>query len=117
MPAFLSKQTPFARETLTVSNTVMPLTPTVYNATSEFSGAASSQVVKTPRKAKTAKVENTSSNVIRYTEELTTPVAGGPGGLLNPGDVKFLESLESIQKFKMIREGASDATVDVVYYR
>lgn len=117
MSAFLSKLNPFKQETLTVSNTVKTLTASAYNATSEFNGTAGGSFINIPRKARAAKVENTSSNAIRYTEELTAPVAATTGSLLNPGDFKFLESLESIQKFKMIREGASDATVDVSYYR
>lgn len=117
MSAFLSKLNPFASETITVDNTVKTLTPATYNATSEFSGAASSQVVKTPRKAKAAKVVVDSANAIRVTEDLTTPVAATTGVVYNQNDTLFLESLEAIQKFKTTRDGASSSSLQVTYYR
>lgn len=117
MSAFLSKLTPFASEVLTVSSVVKALTPATYNATSEFSGTASSQIVKTPRKAKAAKVVVDSVNALRATEDLTTPVSASVGTLYNQGDIVFLETLEAIQKFKMIRDTGADSVVQVVYYR
>lgn len=112
MPSFVQPLRPFGSETLTVTNAVKTLTQTLYDNTAQITAARN-----LARKARGVVVENTSSNVIRYTEDGTTPVAATTGKLLNPGDVKFLESYASIVLFKMIREGASDAIVDVEYYR
>lgn len=112
MPAFIQTLRPFGQETLTVSNTVKQLTQTLYDNTAQITTLRNLQ-----RKARGVTVENTSANVIRYTEDGTAPVAATTGSLLNPGDIKLLESYESIVKFKMIRDGASDATVNVDYYR
>lgn len=112
MPTFNSILRPFGQETITVSNAAIQCSATLYDNISQIATDRNRQ-----RKARGAKVENTSANAIRYTEDGTTPVAGGPGSILNQGDIKYLESYESIVKFKMIREGASNATADVEYYR
>lgn len=112
MSAFNQTLRPYDSESLTVTNSVKQLTQTKYDNTSGITATRNYQ-----RKARGVAIENTSSNAVRYTEDGTTPVAGGPGKLLNAGDIKYLESYESVVKIKMIREGAVDATIDVEYYR
>lgn len=105
-------QRPYTRETLTVTNAVKQLTQTLYDNTAGITSARNLQ-----RKAGSVTIENTSANALRYTEDGTTPVAATTGGLLAQGDVLELESYAAIVLFKAIREGASDAVLEVTYFR
>lgn len=112
MPAFNIALRPYNSQTLTVSTAVVQLDTTKLN---DDAGVTTTRNLR--KKARGVTLENTSVNVVRYTEDGTTPVAGGPGKLLHGGDIKYIETYEAALKIKLIREGASDATVDVEYYR
>ena len=55
------------------------------------------------------------SNPIRYTMDGTTPTSL-VGHLLTDGDNITVSGMGNIKRFKMIRSGASDATVKVTYF-
>lgn len=112
MSLFLSAREAFASETITVSNAVKQLTPATYDSTGEVTGTRINV-----RKARGALIEVDGANSIRYTEDGTTPVAATTGRVLNQADVMVLDGYQAIVAFKAIREGASDATLQVTYYR
>lgn len=117
MPFFNSRKNVFARETLTVSNSVKTLTSTLYdNVAGITSGTQPVQTGSNRRRASGA-VVITEGQAIRATKDGTDPVATTTGTKLNTGDIYILETYQDIAKFKAIREGASDGTIQVEYYR
>lgn len=95
----------FAREKLTVSNSVKQLTASVFDPAPESA-----------QRVKGAKIV-VEAQSLRYTEDGTDPVATTTGVLAAAGTVIALKGLGAIRRFKAIREGGSDSTIEVVYYR
>jgi len=89
----------FAYESITVSNTAVGFTPSVYNPTGH--------------KAQVAFVTCEDAS-IRFRIDGTAPTAS-EGHLLNSGDSTTIEGYENIKNFKAIRTGASNATLRVTY--
>jgi len=92
----------FAKEELTVSNTVVTLTPSVYQPTGEAP-------------AEEAFITGEEGNV-RYWLDGTDPTAES-GHLLEPGMFYTIRGLTNITQMKMIRAGTTDAKVKVTYFR
>jgi hypothetical protein len=97
---------PFARERLTVSNTVKKLTSSVYNV--------EGTVPTIKRRRARVCTENAD---IRVTSEGTNPVATTTGTLLPSGSTLWLHTQSAIARFKAIRDGSSDGSIEVEYYR
>lgn len=117
MPFFNSRKNVFKREVLTVSSVAIGLTAANYDATAEHANNPGNQSGAKSRKASGA-VLTIEANSIRVTKDGTTaPVAATTGTKLNSGDTYVLETYQDIVFFKAIRDGASDATVQVEYYR
>lgn len=114
MPNFNFHVNPLYAETLVVSNAVKQLTQTVYDGTSD--NKAYTQMGNKRRKARVAKVTVDTANSIRWTKDGTAPVAATTGALGRQFDVIYLESYAEIIKFKAIRDGASDSSIQVEYY-
>lgn len=109
MSAFNVRKHAFARERLTVADSVVTLTPATYNN----SGAAAA----VREKANSARI-SVEAQPLRFTEDGTAPVGStGPGALAAAGDVLYLDSYEAIVKFKAIRDTGSSSAIEVVYYR
>lgn len=53
----------------------------------------------------------------RYTVDTTVPVSGGPGHLISAGAVLSFANLNTMKNFRAIREGATNATYRVTYFR
>src|SRR5438128_1247430 len=115
MPFWNTGKRIFTRETLTVSTAVKTLTASVYNDTSNTDRQPNQQ--GSNRRPARAAVIVCETNAIRVTKDGTTPVAATTGTKLNPGDTYALETYEEIVKFQAVRDGASDGTVQVDYYR
>jgi hypothetical protein len=86
---------PSGRQRLTVSATVVSLTP--------------------PTAASNFAFITVESNPIRWTMEGTNPAAGGPGHLATAGSTITLYGKDQVTKFKAIREAAADATIEVTF--
>lgn len=108
---FFTFKQPFARERITVDNTVKSLTATTYN------DAAANVDVR--RRASGARI-TVEAQPVRFTEEGTSPSnAGGSevGTLAAATDVIYLEGYNAVSRFKAIRSGGTDAVIEVVYFR
>ena len=93
-------------EKLTVSNTTQVLTPASYLTGSGLS----------LKKAGNATITIETAS-IRGTFDGTAPVdATSTGHVFAAGTVITLESYTQIQKFKAVRVGGSDATINVTYW-
>jgi hypothetical protein len=92
----------YAVETLTVSSTSKSLTETVYTAGKSREYAERAFIT----------VEDAD---IRYWANGTDPVAGTSGHLLAAGDSLVLTKSHSIRNFRAIRDGATDAVLQVSY--
>lgn len=111
----------FARETLTVSNTVKTLTSAVYNSAVH----GGNQNGNFGLKATGAIITIDTAGGIRFTTDGTAPVAGTTGQLAaNSGtitapagpNVITLESYQAIVAFKAIRDAAADIQIQVEYF-
>lgn len=112
---FLVFKQAFARERLTVGNTVQTLTEATYI---DAAAAADNR-----RRASGAKI-TIETAAIRYTEEGTAPTSvTGAGSGANLGhvaaanDIIYLDGLNALRNFKAIRDTAGNATIEVTYYR
>lgn len=123
MASFLNQKNSIARETLTVSTVALPLTATKYVGTIRGSNQNGNKAWK----ARGAIVRvDTSGFGVRCTRDGTAPVAGTTGVVIvNTGTLPLpagslielvLDSYAQICAFQMIREGASDAVVQVEYF-
>lgn len=117
MASFNSFKQAFARERLTVSTVVKQLTASVY-----LDNTNNPSVDKLAARASGARITVLSgSGTLSFTEDGTTPTndvttVAGVGTPLNAGDQLLLETYNAIVKFQAIRV-ASDAIIEVVYYR
>jgi len=89
------------RQRLTVSNTALTLT-----IPSDTNGRPANFALMT--------VE---TNPVRWTIDGTTPVAVTTGHKLNAGDALELRGQDNLASFKVIRDGAADAALEVTYGR
>lgn len=95
---------PFAYESLTVTNAVKTLTQ-----------ATAFPANEPPARAALITFE---AQPIRVTLDGTTPVAStGPGHQFNDKDAYVARQRQEIVKFKAIRDGATDGTLRVTYFR
>lgn len=90
-------------------------TTTIDNVTA---GSASSKEAFHPGgfRASAAIVENVSSNGLYYTLDASTPSSTN-GNILNGGATLQVAGYAKVKNLRMIRQGASDATVDISYYQ
>lgn len=103
--------TAFAFETLTVSNSVKTLTASKYAAKS--SGGLYQQASEAA-----ISVDGTAgTNDLRWTLEGTNPVATTTGHKLKAGETLTVSGYDNIKALKMIRDGSSDAVIQVTYFR
>jgi hypothetical protein len=96
----------FARERITVDNTVKTLTAATFNPEPE----------QTSKQALLARV-TVEAQPLRYTEEGTDPVATTTGTLAAANDIIYLKGLGAIHKAKFTRDTATSSTIEVVYFR
>lgn len=97
-------------EAVTVSTTAVGLTSSKYKDATEFG--------RNNARAAFISVDGTAgTNDIRFTFDGTTPVGGATptGHLLQAKQSYLLKGLGNISKFKMIRDGGTDAKVHVTY--
>jgi hypothetical protein len=105
----MASVTAFARERITVSSTVKQLTTATFKDTAGY-GASHFFASKARLVVKGAD--------IYFTTEGTDPSVGSSvGTFAKDGTHIWLDGLEAIQKFKAIRADATDASVEVTYYR
>jgi hypothetical protein len=120
MAQFNSKKSAFARERLTVtSGAVKTLTATVYNPTP---ASVPPQSGNNRYPASGARIVlSSASGDLHFNEEGTDPTTSvavsGVGTVVGARDVIVLESYEAIVKFKAIALTATDAIIEVVYFR
>lgn len=91
-------------EKLTVSTAVKTLTAANYGDTSGKKSPACAAII------------SVDSQPIRFTLDGTTPDSNTGHGA-DANDIIVLSSIAQIEKLKMIREGGSDAVVQVTYLR
>lgn len=94
---------PYAKETLTISSTALGLTESVYK-TGQHEDIQRAYIT----------VEDAS---IRYWTDGSDPVAGSEGHLVPAGSAIELTLHESVNKFKAIRDGSTDAVLQITYER
>ena len=100
---------PFAREAITVDHTVKSLTAATYNCSAEVDTTKMG-------KAKVALLTTETAD-IRVTFDGTDPVATTTGHLLTPGSSLTVENYETITKIKATREGSTNGSIQVTYWR
>lgn len=115
MSFFISGRRIMARETLTVSTAVKTLTAATYGDQSA-TASTGNQVTSNRRHAIAATI-TCETQAIRVTTDGTTPVAATTGIKMNVGDTMVLDSYQELVNFKAVRDGASDGTIQVNYYR
>jgi hypothetical protein len=91
----------FAFEQITVSNSAITLTASIYRVDS--SGEKAKRALITCEDAQ-----------IRYTYDGTTPTST-VGHILNPMDTLVLTGSDNISNFKAIRKGSTDGKISVTY--
>lgn len=91
-----------AYESLTISDTAVPLTSTVYAATGQAHARHATIAVE--------------DEPLRFRIDGTAPTSS-EGIPVDDGDVIELNSLSEIKNFQAIRQGSSDATIRVAYRR
>jgi uncharacterized protein YlxW (UPF0749 family) len=99
----------FARERITVSNTVKQLTSSTYEDNSNLGSV-------NRKRAQAAQITVLGSGLSIYrTEDGTTP-SSNEGVINYSGDIIDLNGYDAIKKFKTIRATGSDVDIEVVYY-
>ena len=100
----------FARERLTVSTSAVPCTVATFR-----------DVAGTAKRTASGAVVTVIANNIYYTLHGAAPTndatVSGIGTPLTAGNSLVLENTDEVARFQMIRNGASDAIVEVVYFR
>jgi hypothetical protein len=120
---FATTKKAFARERLTVTNAaVFTLTQTTFddNGNAEYVSAAMEGSKR--RKATGARiVADSGSGDFHFSEEGTAPTSGvtgaDVGAIAGARDVIVLDGYEAITKFKARATSATNAILEVVYYR
>jgi hypothetical protein len=97
----------FAHETLTVSTAVKTLTAATYEPTGDLH-----QQVK-PR----AILVTVHAQPLRYTFDGTNPVAATTGHYAAAGAEIFIGGYQNIKNFKAIRDGGTDSSIGVTYFK
>ena len=95
----------YARERVTVSTTAIGCTPTTLRNSSQVDGAFRASAI----------VVEVITNTVWYTTDGSTPTSSN-GNKLTAGDVVTLAGFQKLADFQMVRDGGSDATVDISYY-
>ncbi len=115
--SFFLHRKPYATEQVTVSTSVMtPTTALVDNiAQTETDGSSPTRWAFT-YPATAAMAEVIGANGIIYTLDGSTPTSSN-GGRLGQGDSLTLAGTQKVKNLKMLRSGASDATVNLTYYK
>lgn len=97
----------FGHETLTVSSVVKTLTASKYEPTGDL-----------PQQIKPRTVLITvHAQPLRYTFDGTDPVAATTGHYAAVGAEIFIGGYQNIKNFKAIRDGATDASIGVTYFK
>lgn len=104
--AFLAGKNPYTSEQLTVSTTALSGTTTKVDNHSRINGSVT--------KAAAAVVQAVANGVF-YTLDGSTPSSTN-GFLLAAGETLPLAGYQKVKALKMVRSGASDATVYITYY-
>lgn len=99
----------YAFETLTVSTTALPFTVAVYAP----SLATGQSLGDPPCVLATGTVE---TNPTRYRVDGLAPTAS-VGHLVSAGQTFTVEGVPAVRSFRIIRQGAADATVTITYWR
>ena len=121
MSSFNITKHAFARERITVTNGgVSVLTPATYNDNTGGVGFADDGSKR--RKASGARLAlEPAAGDIHFSEDGTAPTSGTTGAdvgtIAGARDLILLESYEAIAKFKAIALSATNAIIEVVYYR
>ena len=118
---FFNRRKLFAREQVTVSTASVGGTAATYNGSS--AGAASQIEMPavgapgtTGRFRASAAVIEVISNDIYYTIDGSTPSSTN-GNRLNAGSILQLAGYQKVSQLRMLRNGSSDAVVDISYYK
>ena len=104
----LSAPSPFDFETIAVDNTIKGLTASKYTASGEVDSVKMGKARQALITVDTAEV--------RVTLNGTDPVGGTTGHKLAVDDTLIL-SFEMMTKFKVTRDGGSNAAIQVTYFR
>lgn len=106
--------TPIGYETVTVSNTAKQLTEAKFTNYSLTGLAVPTDQALANARCAFITVEAT--NGLRYTFDGTDPVAATTGHLLAGGGSLAIYGYTNIKNLKMIRDGGSDAAIQVSYF-
>lgn len=122
MATFNVTKRAFARERLTVTNAVKVLTASVYAQVIAPAPSLRQGNAAFNKKASGARiVPGGTSGDINFTTDGTAPTAdatvAGVGTIAGARDVITLESEDAIRNFKTIALTATDAIIEVEYYR
>lgn len=98
----------YAHETLAVSTAVKTLTTATHTPS-----ASSEAAIKRPR----AVLITVSAQPLRWTVDGTNPVAATTGHYAAAGTEIFLSGYGNILGFKAIRDGGTDSSIQVTYFR
>lgn len=99
---------PFGHEKLTVSTTAVGFTAAELKVAT--AGLSTDVAVEA--------LVSTEDAPIRFTLDGTTPVdASDTGHILATGDSMILSGTDALTKFRAVRNGGSDAVVNVTYFR
>ena len=100
------------RERKTVSNAAVGLTPSAYNVAG--SGGADDVSYRLP-KAPTMAVIQVQAQPINFTTDGTTATTA-LGFVAQANDIIYLNTIQEIQNFSAIRNGGTDAAIEVQYF-
>jgi hypothetical protein len=114
---FFLYRKPYATEQLTVSTgTSTPTAALVANTAQIETDDSTPARWAFTYPASAALAEIIGANGVIYTIDGSTPTSSN-GGRLASGDVLTLAGYQKVSKLKMIRSGASDATVNITFYK
>jgi len=115
--SFFFRRNPYATEQVTVSTGVATPTAALVANTAQTETDGSTPVRWAFTYPATAAIaEIIGANGLIYTLDGSTPTSSN-GGRLGQGDTLTLAGYQKVSKLKMIRSGASDATVNITFYR
>ena len=93
----------YTQENIEVSNSVKTLT--------------GSKLIETDKRPASEVLLMVETAPIRYTIDGTTPVGGSAGMYAEAGTSLRIVGIGNLQQLQMIRDGGSDAVVDVTYFK